>query len=77
MNLFQYSSPLSRCLDVDDQWLLALQDGHEAMLDEWQENLAIMAANRTQGDERVMLYLGDRLWSARGEVSVFSCSCIP
>lgn len=56
---------------------MALQDGHEAMLDDWQENLAIMAANRTQGDERVMLYLGDRLWSVRGEVGVFFASCIP
>jgi hypothetical protein len=45
------------------------QDGHEAMLDDWQENLAIMAANRTQGDERVMSYLGHRLSIVRGEVA--------
>lgn len=41
------------------------------MLDDWQENIAIMAANRTQGDERVMLHLGDRLWGVREEVGVF------
>lgn len=50
---------------------MALQDGQGAMLDDWQENIAIMAANRTQGDERVMLHLGDRLWGVRGEVGVF------
>uniref|UniRef100_A0A7I4DLP5 Protein transport protein sec16 n=1 Tax=Physcomitrium patens TaxID=3218 RepID=A0A7I4DLP5_PHYPA len=43
--------------------------GQGAMLDDWQENIAIMAANRTQGDERVMLHLGDRLWGVRGEVA--------
>ena len=35
---------------------------------EWRENLAIMAANRTRDDERVMQRLGDRLWDERGEV---------
>jgi hypothetical protein len=45
-----------------------MQVGVGAMLEEWQENLAIMAANRTAGDERVILHLGDCLWRARGEV---------
>ncbi len=35
---------------------------------EWRENLAIMAANRTRDDERVMQRLGDRLWDERQEV---------
>ncbi len=64
-----------------------MQVGVGAMLEEWQENLAIMAANRTAGDERVILHLGDCLWRARGEVgyrilSIFAdhhavLSCLP
>jgi hypothetical protein len=46
-----------------------LQVGVGAMLEEWQENLAIMAANHTAGDDRVILHLGDCLWRARGEVN--------
>ena len=53
--------------------LMMLQDVVGAMLDEWQENLAIMAANRTVGDERVILHLGDRLWGVRGEVIYLFC----
>jgi hypothetical protein len=49
--------------------LTQMQVGVGAMLEEWQENLAIMAANRTAGDERVILHLGDCLWRARGEVN--------
>ncbi|CAM6048637.1 unnamed protein product [Sphagnum compactum] len=45
------------------------QVGVGAMLEEWQENLAIMAANHTAGDDRVILHLGDCLWRARGEVN--------
>ncbi len=37
---------------------------------EWRENLAIMAANRTRDDERVMQRLGDCLWDERQEVSI-------
>jgi hypothetical protein len=49
--------------------LTQMQVGVGAMLEEWQENLAIMAANRTAGDERVILHLGDCLWRACGEVN--------
>ncbi|XP_024523188.1 protein transport protein SEC16A homolog [Selaginella moellendorffii] len=38
------------------------------MLEEWQENLAIMAANRTNGYERVIMHLGDCLWRHRDEI---------
>lgn len=38
------------------------------MLDKWEENLAIITANRTKGDELVMIHLGDCLWKERGEV---------
>ncbi|EFJ05138.1 hypothetical protein SELMODRAFT_431832 [Selaginella moellendorffii] len=46
----------------------ATQDAVEGMLEEWQENLAIMAVNRTNGDERVIMHLGDCLWRHRDEI---------
>jgi hypothetical protein len=46
------------------------------MLEEWQENLAIMAANHTAGDDRVILHLGDCLWRARGEVGFNVCQAL-
>lgn len=38
------------------------------MLDEWEENLAILTANRTKDDELVIIHLGDSLWKDRGQV---------
>ncbi|XP_024532260.1 protein transport protein SEC16B homolog isoform X2 [Selaginella moellendorffii] len=46
----------------------ATQDAVEGMLEEWQENMAIMAVNRTNGDERVIMQLGDCLWRHRDEI---------
>eukprot|EP00850_Spirogloea_muscicola_P022566 SM000301S11769 [mRNA] locus=s301:27656:32480:- [translate_table: standard] len=43
--------------------------GLGSMLDEWQENLAILAANSIGGEESVMQYLGDCLWRTRGQVA--------
>ncbi|KAF5181677.1 transport protein sec16 [Thalictrum thalictroides] len=37
------------------------------MLDDWEKNLAAITANRTKGDELVILHLGDCLWKERGE----------
>ncbi|OVA14413.1 Sec16 [Macleaya cordata] len=45
------------------------QIGANGMLDDWEENLAIITANRTKGDELVILHLGDCLWKERGEVT--------
>lgn len=39
------------------------------MLDEWEENLAIIAANRTKDDELVIIHLGDCLWKEQGEIA--------
>ncbi|KAG6472854.1 hypothetical protein ZIOFF_070332 [Zingiber officinale] len=39
------------------------------MLDKWEENLAIITANRTKDDELVIMHLGDCLWKDRGEVA--------
>ncbi|CAL5398063.1 unnamed protein product [Camellia sinensis] len=41
--------------------------GATCMLDEWEENLAIITANRTKDDELVVIHLGDCLWKERGE----------
>ncbi|KAL7238568.1 hypothetical protein ACSBR2_004624 [Camellia fascicularis] len=43
--------------------------GATCMLDEWEENLAIITANRTKDDELVVIHLGDCLWKERGEVT--------
>ncbi|KNA03991.1 hypothetical protein SOVF_203880 [Spinacia oleracea] len=39
------------------------------MLEDWEENLAIISANRTKGDELVITHLGDCLWRERDEVT--------
>ncbi|KAI8022696.1 hypothetical protein LOK49_LG03G02582 [Camellia lanceoleosa] len=41
--------------------------GATCMLDEWEENLASITANRTKDDELVVIHLGDCLWKERGE----------
>jgi len=43
------------------------------MLDDWEENLAIITANRTMDDELVIIHLGDCLLKERGEVCVLAC----
>ncbi|KAK3195096.1 hypothetical protein Dsin_026406 [Dipteronia sinensis] len=45
------------------------QSGANFILDNWEENLAIITANRTKGDELVVVHLGDCLWKERGEVA--------
>ncbi|XP_020686507.2 protein transport protein SEC16B homolog [Dendrobium catenatum] len=39
------------------------------LLDDWHENIAIIASNRTKDDELVIIHLGDCLWKERGEVA--------
>ncbi|KAK4262601.1 hypothetical protein QN277_028142 [Acacia crassicarpa] len=38
------------------------------MLNEWEENLAVITANRTKDDELVIIHLGDCLWKERSEI---------
>ncbi|KAJ4954558.1 hypothetical protein NE237_011341 [Protea cynaroides] len=45
------------------------QIGSNSMLDDWEENLAIITANPTKGDELVIIHLGDCLWKEKGEIS--------
>lgn len=52
-------------------WLFCpynVQTGANGMLDDWEENLAVITANRTKGDELVIIHLGDCLWKDRSEV---------
>ncbi|KAL6550273.1 hypothetical protein OROMI_020761 [Orobanche minor] len=44
------------------------QFGSSAMLDDWEENLAVMTANRTKDDELVLIHLGDGLWKERSDI---------
>ncbi|CAI5995746.1 unnamed protein product [Closterium sp. NIES-64] len=44
-------------------------EGVRAMVAEWRENVALMAATRTSGDERVISHLGDCLWRLKGDVA--------
>ncbi|OWM86435.1 hypothetical protein CDL15_Pgr021522 [Punica granatum] len=43
------------------------QIGANCMLEDWEENLAVIAANRTKDDELVIMHLGDCLWKERSE----------
>ncbi|XP_027359993.1 protein transport protein SEC16B homolog [Abrus precatorius] len=45
------------------------QVGTNGMLDDWEENLAVITANRTKGDELVIIHLGDCLWKERSEIT--------
>ncbi|WOG86276.1 hypothetical protein DCAR_0205477 [Daucus carota subsp. sativus] len=42
--------------------------GANGMLDDWEENLAVITANRTKDDELVLIHLGDCLWKERSEI---------
>ncbi|XP_059657556.1 protein transport protein SEC16B homolog isoform X2 [Cornus florida] len=44
------------------------QFGTNGMLDNWEENLALITANRTKDDELVLIHLGDCLWKERSEI---------
>lgn len=46
-----------------------------SVLDDWEENLAIITANRTKDDELVIVHMGDCLWKERGEVCI-STHCL-
>ncbi|XP_045789857.1 protein transport protein SEC16B homolog [Trifolium pratense] len=44
------------------------QFGSIGMLDDWEENLAVITANRTKDDELVIIHLGDCLWKERSQI---------
>ncbi|CAN6476889.1 unnamed protein product [Victoria cruziana] len=46
-----------------------VQTSASNMLDDWEENLAIVIANRTKDDELMIIHLGDCLWRETGEAS--------
>ncbi|TVU33704.1 hypothetical protein EJB05_25537 [Eragrostis curvula] len=47
----------------------SMEPGPNGMLDDWEENLAIITANRTKGDDLVITHLGDCLWKEKYEVA--------
>jgi hypothetical protein len=47
---------------------LQLQFGSSGMLNDWEENLAVITSNRTKDDELVIIHLGDCLWKERSQV---------
>lgn len=47
------------------------------MLDDWEENLAVITANRTKDDELVLIHLGDCLWKERSDVCLLFPQRIP
>ncbi|CAL5352522.1 unnamed protein product [Camellia sinensis] len=50
------------------------QYGTNFMLDNWEENLAVITANRTKDDELVLIHLGDCLWKERSEnIAAYIC----
>jgi hypothetical protein len=56
-------------LELCSQFVFFLrQPGPNGMLDDWEENLAIITANRTNGDDLVITHLGDCLWKEKVEV---------
>lgn len=46
-----------------------MEPSPNGMLDDWEENLAIITANRTKGDDLVITHLGDCLWQEKNEVA--------
>ncbi|KAL8256214.1 hypothetical protein R6Q59_031281 [Mikania micrantha] len=42
--------------------------GGNSMLDDWEDNLAVITANRTKDDELVLIHLGDCLWKERSNI---------
>ncbi|XP_009375750.2 protein transport protein SEC16B homolog [Pyrus x bretschneideri] len=60
-------SSLHNSMNVSQDSQQRTQIGANSMLDEWEENLAILTANRTKDDELVIIHLGDCLWKERGQ----------
>uniref|UniRef100_A0ACD5TAW3 Uncharacterized protein n=1 Tax=Avena sativa TaxID=4498 RepID=A0ACD5TAW3_AVESA len=65
-NVENYSNTNYDMLGASQQ---PVQPNPNAMLDDWEENLAIITANRTKADELVITHLGDCLWKEKNEVA--------
>ncbi|CAI9274231.1 unnamed protein product [Lactuca saligna] len=44
------------------------EGGGNCMIEDWEENLAVITANRTKDDELVLIHLGDCLWKERSNI---------
>ncbi|CAH1422835.1 unnamed protein product [Lactuca virosa] len=45
------------------------QFGANVMIDDWEENLDMITANRTKDDELVLIHLGDCLWKETSNIT--------
>ncbi|GAV88199.1 Sec16_C domain-containing protein/Sec16 domain-containing protein [Cephalotus follicularis] len=45
-----------------------VQFGNRSMLENWEENLSVITANRTKDDELVIIHLGDSIWKETSEI---------
>ncbi|GFZ01957.1 RGPR-like protein [Actinidia rufa] len=63
------SSSVYGAVDMSPQ---PAQYGTNSMLDNWEENLAVITANRTKDDELVLIHIGDCLWKERSEKQTLS-----
>ncbi|XP_076935102.1 protein transport protein SEC16B homolog [Bidens hawaiensis] len=55
-------------VNVSQQQPTQGQHSVNGMLDDWEDNLAVIAANRTKDDELVLIHLGDCLWKERSNI---------
>ncbi|KAI3713300.1 hypothetical protein L1987_71875 [Smallanthus sonchifolius] len=59
---------LSGAVNNMSQQPAQVQAGANCVLENWEENLAVIAANRTKDDELVLIHLGDCLWKERSNI---------
>ncbi|KAM0061470.1 putative COPII coat assembly protein, Sec16 [Helianthus debilis subsp. tardiflorus] len=55
-------------VNISQQQPIQGQLGANGMLDDWEDNLAVITANRTKDDELVLLHLGDCLCKERSNI---------
>ncbi|CAA7410815.1 unnamed protein product [Spirodela intermedia] len=68
-DVFSTDNSISTLAGVKNVPQQPTQISSNSMLDDWEENLAIITANRTKDDELVIINLGDCLWKETGEVT--------
>ncbi|KAG4973019.1 hypothetical protein JHK82_029952 [Glycine max] len=67
--IFSTDTSISGHPGASDMSQQSPQVGSDGMLDDWEENLAVITANRTKSDELVIIHLGDCLWKERSEIT--------
>ncbi|XAR54948.1 hypothetical protein NMG60_11030295 [Bertholletia excelsa] len=67
-DVFSTDTTSTRIPGAANMFLQPAQGGSNGLLDDWEENLAVITANRTKDDELVLIHLGDCLWKDRSEI---------